>query len=108
MRWYRTQGEQFHTKLAIVTGPDRVFASLGSANLTRRNIGNYNLEANVIIDAARDAPVARDIVEYFDRLWNNDHSVGIVYTDPFERWEDPSQLRYWRYRFMEATGFSTF
>jgi phosphatidylserine/phosphatidylglycerophosphate/cardiolipin synthase-like enzyme len=108
VRWYRTQGEQFHTKLAIVTGPDRVFASLGSANLTRRNIGNYNLEANVVIDAASDSPVARDIVEYFDRLWNNDRSAGIVYTDPFERWEDPSRLRYWRYRLMEATGFSTF
>jgi hypothetical protein len=108
VRWYRTQGEQFHTKLAIVADRDRVFASLGSANLTRRNIGNYNLEANVVIDAAADSPVATDIVEYFERLWNNNRAAGVVYTDPFERWEDPSQLRYWRYRLMEATGFSTF
>ncbi len=42
-----THGEQFHTKLALVTHGDRLIVSLGSANLTRRNIGNYNLEANV-------------------------------------------------------------
>ncbi|HSN71172.1 MAG TPA: phospholipase D family protein [Steroidobacteraceae bacterium] len=109
VRWYRTHGEQFHTKLAIVTGPERIYASLGSANLTRRNIGNYNLEANVVVDAAADSTLAFEMTEYFDRIWNNnDRALGIVYTDPFERWEDPSQLRYWRYRLMEATGLSTF
>ncbi len=39
VRWYRTHGEQFHTKLVMVYGADRVWMSLGSANLTRRNIG---------------------------------------------------------------------
>ncbi len=49
VRWYRTHGEQFHTKIAMVRRGDRFVASLGSANLTRRNVGNYNLEANVAV-----------------------------------------------------------
>ena len=32
---------------------------LGSANLTRRNIGDYNLEANVIVESSsRSEPAA--------------------------------------------------
>src|SRR5262249_10097130 len=54
VRWYRTHGEQFHTKLVIVYGAERLWMSLGSANLTRRNIGDYNLEANVAIETARN------------------------------------------------------
>jgi phosphatidylserine/phosphatidylglycerophosphate/cardiolipin synthase-like enzyme len=108
VRWYRTHGEQFHTKLALVTSGDRVIASLGSANLTRRNIDNYNLEANVVVDVARDSALATDMLEYYARIWNNDNLRGVAYTDPFARWEDPSRLRYWRYRLMELTGLSTF
>jgi len=92
----------------IVTSQDHVFASLGSANLTRRNIGNYNLEANVVVDTAANSVLALQLTEYFERLWHNNRSVGVVYTDPFERWHDPSRIRYWRYRLMEATGLSTF
>jgi len=108
VRWCRTHGEQFHTKLALVSIPGRLIASLGSANLTRRNIGNYNLEADVIVDTLATTPLALDMVAYFDRLWNPDAAVGPVLTDPFEVWQDPSELRYWRYRVMEATGLSTF
>ena len=57
VRWYRTHGEQFHTKLVMVYGADRLWMSLGSANLTRRNIGDYNLEANVALEAARSSPL---------------------------------------------------
>ncbi len=46
VRWYRTHGEQFHTKLLIIHRGDEVFATLGSANFTRRNLADYNLEAN--------------------------------------------------------------
>jgi hypothetical protein len=33
VRWYRTHGEQFHTKLALIRHYHRFIASLGSANL---------------------------------------------------------------------------
>jgi phosphatidylserine/phosphatidylglycerophosphate/cardiolipin synthase-like enzyme len=108
VRWYRTHGEQFHTKLALVSLPGRLLANLGSANATRRNIDNYNLEANLDVDTMATTPLGLELVAYFDRLWNADPAVGPVLTDPFERWEDPSRLRYWRYRVMEATGLSTF
>src|SRR6185369_2489760 len=46
VRWYRTHGEQFHTKLVMIYGSGRLWMTLGSANLTRRNLEDYNLEAN--------------------------------------------------------------
>ena len=106
VRWYQTHGEQFHTKLVMVTQGSRFVASLGSANLTRRNLGNYNLEANVAIAMAGSAPLAVEMRSYFERLWNNEG--GIAYTVPYAAYQDDSALRYWRYRLMEATGLSTF
>ncbi|MET0660361.1 MAG: phospholipase D-like domain-containing protein [Steroidobacteraceae bacterium] len=105
VRWYQTSGEQFHTKLTLISRDQRLFASLGSANLTRRNVDNYNLEANVALDLGSDAELAREMTNYFARLWSNE---GGEYTVPFARFDDASRLRYWRYRAMEATGLSTF
>lgn len=108
VRWYRTHGEQFHTKLALITRGDRLVASLGSANLTRRNLGNYNLEANIALEAALRSPLADQMIGYFDRLWNNEGAPGTEYTAPFGAYQDTDRGRYWRYRLMEATGLGTF
>lgn len=110
VRWYRTHGEQFHTKLALITHGDRLVASLGSANLTRRNIGNYNLEANVALDVSADSALAQEMTGYFDRLWTNQAADGgfTEFTAPFGAYADTDKKRYWRYRFMESTGLSTF
>lgn len=106
VRWYQTHGEQFHTKIALVTRADRIVACLGSANLTRRNLGNYNLEANVALRLPAGDPLAAEMQAWFERLWSNEN--GDLYTVDYSAYRDPSQLRYWRYRFMEATGLSTF
>lgn len=108
VRWYRTHGEQFHTKLALITRGDRLIASLGSANLTRRNLDNYNLEANVALDTVLDSALASQMIGYFERLWNNEGAPGTEYTAPFGAYRDTDRGRYWRYRLMEATGLSTF
>jgi phosphatidylserine/phosphatidylglycerophosphate/cardiolipin synthase-like enzyme len=108
VRWYRTHGEQFHSKLVVVKRADRLWIMLGSANLTRRNIGDYNLEADVAVTAPLDAPVAQDALRYFDTLWRNDPLTLREYTADFPVYEDQSFGRYWRYRLMEATGLSTF
>jgi phosphatidylserine/phosphatidylglycerophosphate/cardiolipin synthase-like enzyme len=108
VRWYRTQGEQFHTKLILVKQSKQLTASLGSANLTRRNVGNYNLEANVQVAMPVDSTLAKQLTAYFDLLWNNDETKHIEYTTSFVAFKDESALRYWRYRFMEATGIGTF
>jgi phosphatidylserine/phosphatidylglycerophosphate/cardiolipin synthase-like enzyme len=107
VRWYRTQGEQFHTKLLLVRHQDQLFATLGSANFTRRNLNDYNLEANVALQMALNTALAGRMQTYFNRLWTGD-TANAAYTVPFESYKDESSLRYWRYRFMEATGLSTF
>jgi phosphatidylserine/phosphatidylglycerophosphate/cardiolipin synthase-like enzyme len=108
VRWYRTHGEQFHTKLVMIYGADRVWMSLGSANLTRRNIGDYNLEANIAIEASRMSPLGMQALEYFETLWTNKAGLGIEYTADFGVYADPTQANYWLYRIMESTGLSTF
>lgn len=108
VRWYRTHGEQFHSKLVMVYGTDRLWMSLGSANLTRRNIGDYNLEANIAVETARQSPLGTQVLEYFETLWNNRAGLGIEYTAEFGVYADPTQANYWLYRVMESTGLSTF
>jgi len=108
VRWYRTQGEQFHVNFVLIKQGKKVFASLGSANLTRRDLGNYNLEANINVSMPADAALAQQLAGYFERLWNNDEQKHIEYTAPFGTYKDDSQLTYWRYRVMERTGMSSF
>jgi phosphatidylserine/phosphatidylglycerophosphate/cardiolipin synthase-like enzyme len=107
VRWYRTHGEQFHTKFAMVRRGDRFVASLGSANLTRRNIGNYNLEANIAVETDAGSALAIEMQGYFDRMWNNDGPPGTEYTAAFGAYRDEDRGKYWRYRLMEASGLST-
>jgi phosphatidylserine/phosphatidylglycerophosphate/cardiolipin synthase-like enzyme len=117
VRWYRTHGEQFHTKLILITQDDALgdalIASLGSANLTRRNLANYNLEANVALRMPLSAPLALQMVNYFDELWSNTKRPDAPggepqFTAPFGAYRDTDWRRYWQYRLMEATGLSTF
>jgi phosphatidylserine/phosphatidylglycerophosphate/cardiolipin synthase-like enzyme len=108
VRWYRTHGEQFHTKLVMIYGPERLWLTLGSANLTRRSLADYNLEANLAIEVARSAPLASQTLDYFDTLWSNRASLGIEYTADFAAYADPGQGHYWLYRFLEGIGMSDF
>lgn len=108
IRWYRTRGEQFHTKLVAISGNGRFWMTLGSANLTRRNIDDFNLEANLAIAADEDARVAQDVRDWFEALWRNRAPAGVEYTTDFSVYADASQTKYWAYRVMEATGLSTF
>lgn len=107
VRWYRTAGEQFHTKLLMVHHQNQLLITLGSANFTRRNLNDYNLEADVALNVAMDTALAQQTTAYFERLWQDD-ALSSEYTAPFDVYRDDSTLRYWRYRFMEATGLSTF
>jgi len=107
VRWYRTHGEQFHAKLTAIRRGDRMWLMLGSANFTRRNLGDFNLEADVAVDTPVDGALSRSVQEWFERLWSNRPGTR-EYTADAELYVEPSQLRYWVYRFMEATGLSTF
>lgn len=108
LRWYRTHGEQFHVKMLAVRSPDRIWLTVGSANFTRRNLGDYNLEANVALEMSASAPLAGDFNRWFDTLWENRAPPGVEYTTDFGTYADAAQLSYWAYRLMEATGLSSF
>jgi hypothetical protein len=107
LRWFRTHGEQFHVKLTAVRSGSRLWLMLGSANFTRRNLGDYNLEANVIVDAARGSRLDTDTATWFEMLWTN-RPGATDYSADADVYAEPGTGRYWLYRFMEASGFSTF
>jgi PLD-like domain len=107
LRWYRTHGEQFHSKLAAVRRGGRLWLLLGSANFTRRNLGDFNLEADVAVDAPANGKLAATVSAWFETVWSNRPGAS-EYTADADVWAEPSQGRYWLYRFMEATGISTF
>jgi phosphatidylserine/phosphatidylglycerophosphate/cardiolipin synthase-like enzyme len=107
LRWFRTHGEQFHVKLTAVRSRDRLWLTLGSANFTRRNLGDYNLEANVIVDAPANGRLAGEVATWFEMLWTN-RPGATEYSADADVYAEPGTGRYWLYRFMEASGFSTF
>ena len=106
IRWYHTHGEQFHTKLTLVEKQNgTAVAVLGSANLTRKNIENFNLELDVKVLGTSSAEVIREIKQYYDRVW---HNKGGHYTVDYEFYEDRSLSKTFLYRLYEYTGISTF
>jgi len=109
VRWYETHGEQFHSKLSMVSlrksQVPMLYTTLGSANYTRRNISNYNLEANLAVKIPLNSELANKMKRYFDTVW---HNRGGNYTVDYSSYTDDSKLRYWQYRLMEATGMSSF
>lgn len=108
VRWYRTFGEQFHTKMMLAIDQTEQTADLliGSANFTKRNVGNFNLEANVRIRGGGDLPFFIETLEYFEKLWTN--VGGDIYTVDYVNYRDESRLKYWFYRWQETTGLSSF
>jgi phosphatidylserine/phosphatidylglycerophosphate/cardiolipin synthase-like enzyme len=108
VRWFRTHGEQFHSKLVAMRTATEFWFTLGSANLTRRNLEDFNLEANVAASVPLNADIATQISAWFNSLWNNHGPPELEYTAEFGAYADPSQGSYWLYRLMEATGLSTF
>ena len=108
VRWYRTHGERFHDAMVVIYGRERLWLTLGSANLTRRALNDYNLEANLAIEVARSAPLAQQVLAYFDALWSNRAALGIEYTADFAVFANPAQSDYWLCRLMEGVGLSSF
>ncbi|MBW7895417.1 MAG: hypothetical protein H3C27_09915, partial [Opitutaceae bacterium] len=105
VRWYDTRGEQFHAKAVLVHRADRGLLLAGSANLTRRNLADLNLETNLVLDAPADFPALTAARDWFDSLWHS--RIGPA-TLPYAAGADDSLLRRWKYRVQEATGLGTF
>ena len=106
VRWAVTRGEQMHTKMLLVKKRDGTAdLLLGSANFTRRNVRDYNLETDVRATGSGTAPALADASAYTARLWSN--AGGRIFTTEYEAFRDDSRWRVFRYRFQEATGLCT-
>ena len=105
LRWYATHGEQFHGKLIVVRRDRTMDAILGSANFTRRNLDDYNLEASLWVRSPRGSNLDRELKLYLDRIWTND---GGTFTLPYDAFRDTSRLRRFSAWVQERTGLSTF
>jgi phosphatidylserine/phosphatidylglycerophosphate/cardiolipin synthase-like enzyme len=105
VRWYNTQGEQQHTKLIVIRKHNETIIFLGSSNLTKRNIGNFNLEANIKIITPKETEIDLEIREFFYKFWNN---LDGEYTLNFDNYKEDSFPKYQLYIFQESTGLSSF
>lgn len=107
IRWIGDAQAHAHGKWLLRHGGKRPATLLiGSANLSRRSLDDYNFEANVQLEADDTHPVIRQAQESFARYWHNRH--GELHSRPYSVHADASAWRYWRYRLMEASGWSTF
>lgn len=106
IRWCDTHGEQCHTKLLIFKKGDARVVVQGSANLTRRNIDNFNLEADVLVRGLTTEPLFAEIESFFEMEWNNEN--GRIYTTDYETYRDTGTKKKLLYRFGEFTGISSY
>jgi len=105
VRWCDTHGEQFHSKLLLAKQRDSATLITGSANMTRRNIGDLNLETDLAVTGPAGAEVFQNASDYFEQLWTN---RDLHCTVPYETYADSSRFKYWEYRFQEWSGLSSF
>jgi phosphatidylserine/phosphatidylglycerophosphate/cardiolipin synthase-like enzyme len=99
VRW-RAADAGPHLKLLTVRHGGDFLLNLGSANFTRRSLDDLNLEAAVELRMPARAATARAVADYFAKIW----AGAAVAADR----TDASAADYWRYRFAEATGLSSF
>ena len=91
--------------LFLERGNGESTAVLGSANLTRRNLENYNLELDVQVTAPASEDSMTAIRDYFERIWEN---RGGTHTVAFETYADDDLLKKLAYRLQEYTGLCTY
>lgn len=106
VRWCDTHGEQCHSKLVLWRIGEEHYLTAGSANFTRRNIGDFNLETNVLVAADSEIAAIESAREYFEELWAN--QGGKFFTTEYAAYADGSRLKTLMYRIQEASGLSSF
>jgi phosphatidylserine/phosphatidylglycerophosphate/cardiolipin synthase-like enzyme len=109
VRWCATNGEQCHSKLLLrrpAQSGREAEMILGSANFTRRNLDDLNLETSVRLVGPADTLALRDASAFFERRWQS--TPQRITSEPFAAHDDTSTWQRLRYRIMEATGLSTF
>jgi len=107
VKWCDTHGEQCHAKMVHIRfSSGKSFLMTGSANFTRRNLDNYNLETDVIVQGPGQAEIFQSARKYFDRVWKNEPKR--FYSASYEKYAEEPSWKVWAYYFMELTGMSSF
>ncbi|WP_414055881.1 phospholipase D family protein [Macrococcus equi] len=107
IKWAVSHGEQYHAKFTLMKDADKHESKLllGSANLTRRNVGDLNMETDVLISGQSNLPVFTKLENDFDAKWDNTYAHV---TDHYDVKKDPSFFKSVLYRIQEFTGLSSF
>lgn len=105
IRWYHANEVQYHAKMMMMEKEQESVVIGGSANMTRRNLDNYNLETDVVVTGSNDSEAVEDVRSYYQRLWNNSDGT---HTLNYREHKNNSRLLYWRYRLQEWSGMSSF
>ena len=106
VRWCDTHGEQCHAKLFLRRRGAESILIAGSANFTRRNLRDFNLETDVWLSAGTDSSVMHEGWSYFERVWSNE--PGRRYSVEYEAHADESLWKAALYRLSELSGIGTF
>ena len=104
VRWCVTAGEQCHSKFIITHTSDDTELVLGSANFTKRNLNNRNLETNLRLIGPASTPALTDAQVFFDTQWKNNQ--GRITSTKYETYADTNRWRTLWYHIGEFTGMS--
>ena len=100
VRWYPEGLGGRHPSLLVLRHGADVWVNFGSANFTRRDLGDLNLAASVELRMPARAAAAQAAIGYFDAAWAG-ASADTLFAET-------SAAAYWRYRLAEASGLSRF
>ncbi|GAE37158.1 phospholipase D family protein [Halalkalibacter akibai] len=106
IKWYHTNDEQYHTKLILIEREDISTIIGGSANFTRRNLDDFNLDTDIEIKARTEKAIIQDVSSYFSRLWEN--KDGKYTTEADEYLEDFAEYKRYLFRLQKKTNLTTF
>jgi phosphatidylserine/phosphatidylglycerophosphate/cardiolipin synthase-like enzyme len=107
VRWCDPHGEQCHSKIMTARFADgSAWISVGSTNLTRRNLRDLNLETNLVFRGRAANRLFRDARDWFEKTWTN--RDGRAYSAPYDKYKREGPLWQALYRFAEGSGWSTF
>jgi cardiolipin synthase A/B len=106
VKWYNTGEEQYHSKLIYFDREDERMIIGGSANFTRRNIDDFNLETNLKVWGPSGAQAMQDVDDYFQRIWNNeDGEFTLAYDENEAKLTAAKYIVYWIQKLLRLTTF---
>ncbi|HET9049369.1 MAG TPA: phospholipase D family protein [Chiayiivirga sp.] len=105
VRWCDTHGEQCHAKFLFWRSREEARLIVGSANFTRRNLANLNLETSVEFAAALDHSAMQAAGAWFEQVWSNE--ADRHFSADYALYADTAWWHRAWYRVGEAMGWST-